>query len=822
MRNLSYLILLCLLSSLGLNAQWHCIFETPDSAHTILTNNIYKQLRQTRAEKIKINLNVYIVHASSSTAVFFESDVLQLIQNANTYLANINAELQLAPTGIHHLFDDRYNNLKLEQESELRTGRDVTNAINIYFVKNIIAPDNNNLNGYTNFPSKSKNTNRILYSYLDKNNEDFKTLRNKTFLHELGHYFGLLHTFQDSNHSIIEKRELVNRSSDANCSYTGDLLCDTNADPYERLTSLSVYDCSEKIPENLKDALGYRYSPPISNIMSYHIRCGDEFTTQQYQRMTAGLSFRMASNNEYSIVTSAQNTLSLGNIPEGKICAGNTLSLPYSSSLSGGQYTLELSNAYGQNFKPINAEILSDSIRFIIPQNTTFGLAYQLKLIDKLNQIESIPTAPFGIYPKGQISLSSNKTSINAGDNIDIEINMKGGGPYSFTLSDGTQVNNLSQNYFSLSKTLNTSTNYQVVSAKGSCGALTVTNGLVFSVYQPEIEISQNFERQFCEQSYIKMPISGLRNLAQNNYFIKIESSQKDIFFIKPNINLGQLAFYLPKELNLNEVYFISVLGTQLGAFSKAQPFEILPKPSQPLIASPIKVCFNQEPIDLTATGQNLKWYYSDTARLSYEKLTPNTTIPGIQTYFVSQTNNFGCESEKSKIDFNVGMPVSASISGNSRIVKGDTSTIKILLTGEAPWRLVLEDGTTLTSQVPVFEYIVKPANSTTYRIEQVKNNCGSGAISGEAYVEVIQVLSNFTSEKISIYPNPSEDIVTIETDQNSEYQLFLYDQKGRLVWRTKHDVSGITPIKLPATSGVYLLKMWNNKTITEYKIIKR
>ncbi|TGE15408.1 zinc-dependent metalloprotease [Hymenobacter elongatus] len=97
--------------------------------------------------------------------------------------------------------------------------------------------------------------------------------------HEMGHIFGLPHTQQDSNNPNTALRELVRRT---NCATTGDLICDTAADPYDRPGATSS-GCH--YTGTITDALGDLYLPPTTNTMSYW--CGLEFTPEQYARMRA-------------------------------------------------------------------------------------------------------------------------------------------------------------------------------------------------------------------------------------------------------------------------------------------------------------------------------------------------------------------------------------------------------------------------------------------------------------------------------------------------------------------------------------------------------
>jgi hypothetical protein len=94
-------------------------------------------------------------------------------------------------------------------------------------------------------------------------------------LHQIGHYFGLVHTHGEINPSLpttpptptnVASKEFVDRS---NCELHGDGLCDTEADP-------SVF--------GTMDGKGQYYLAPRDNYMSgYSSSC--RFSQQQYNRM---------------------------------------------------------------------------------------------------------------------------------------------------------------------------------------------------------------------------------------------------------------------------------------------------------------------------------------------------------------------------------------------------------------------------------------------------------------------------------------------------------------------------------------------------------
>jgi Pregnancy-associated plasma protein-A len=121
----------------------------------------------------------------------------------------------------------------------------------------------------------SQETNNIVMSKFDLDDH-------KVVTHEFGHFFGLYHTFEEKF-----GRELPNGEK---CETTGDLLCDTPADPgsvYEIYVNHSTCDMINNYHEK-SDAY---YKPLISNYMAYYKPCYmREFTFTQGQNRLLFLS----------------------------------------------------------------------------------------------------------------------------------------------------------------------------------------------------------------------------------------------------------------------------------------------------------------------------------------------------------------------------------------------------------------------------------------------------------------------------------------------------------------------------------------------------
>lgn len=134
-----------------------------------------------------------------------------------------------------------------------------------------------------------------------------------TISHEVGHCLGLYHTFA----RVGGVRECIDGS---NSLIAGDLIGDTNADPYSFNGASCYSETSSGCGYNgtCEDPCGDRnYTPPFNNLMSYWGGCVTQhFTTQQFQRMNSVID----NNSEINALAAPSNyTLSSANRTSGYI-----------------------------------------------------------------------------------------------------------------------------------------------------------------------------------------------------------------------------------------------------------------------------------------------------------------------------------------------------------------------------------------------------------------------------------------------------------------------------------------------------------------------
>lgn len=206
-----------------------------------------------------IPLQAYVIANTHGYGAINNCELQQALEQVNTHFEGSGFSFFF--TGVHPINSDKYFSIKdFDEGDSLYVTLNNPNAINIYFVDYSAG-----YCGWANFPWSNK-------KYILLSNKC--AINSSTFAHELGHYLGLLHT-----HSTSNGEELVDGS---NCSSTGDLLCDTPADP--NLSGNVGSDCIYTGTDT--DANNAIYNPDTENLMSYSPKdCRTQFSTDQINRM---------------------------------------------------------------------------------------------------------------------------------------------------------------------------------------------------------------------------------------------------------------------------------------------------------------------------------------------------------------------------------------------------------------------------------------------------------------------------------------------------------------------------------------------------------
>lgn len=218
------------------------------------------------------SVSVHILKDTSGLTNISNNQINAGIALANSHFKNICANFNICSTYVHPNVRNDKIRMGIE-DKEIAALYDVPMTINIYYVIDIIG--SNNACGFAPMGSMS-----VPQQQSDRDAIFIKKscAAGKTLTHELGHYFGLFHTFE----AAANGAESVDGS---NCSTAGDLICDTPADPNG---TGSVHPTNCDLTPPIKDSNGDYFTPNSCNFMSYYNNTcgnGNSFSTGQYNRM---------------------------------------------------------------------------------------------------------------------------------------------------------------------------------------------------------------------------------------------------------------------------------------------------------------------------------------------------------------------------------------------------------------------------------------------------------------------------------------------------------------------------------------------------------
>lgn len=214
-----------------------------------------------KADVIRFPVKVHVVNPLVGTELR-EEDFSAGLNYLNTQFKSSKIQFDFVKEGNNYIYSEQnvdyfYHNSAVEKFfTEKSYDKSV---INLYVFDNY-----EDVIGYTHYPVL--NLNRVFISKAH--------LTDPAFIHEMGHFFGLLHTFE---------KEITHSSTVSNkdCSKNGDKICDTPPDPFG--ASFVEDDCS--LFGEYKDQYGKDFRPDLNNFMSYYGSCRTQFSPQQRELM---------------------------------------------------------------------------------------------------------------------------------------------------------------------------------------------------------------------------------------------------------------------------------------------------------------------------------------------------------------------------------------------------------------------------------------------------------------------------------------------------------------------------------------------------------
>lgn len=219
----------------------------------------------------RFSIIAHIVLDSLGNPNITEQDIQVGIDSMNSYFSPICVSFEICEFRYINNFEyDTLDGIEGYEWDELLVTYHEKNRINMFFVTSFNDPDHC---GFATFDGITDLETGGICILKECDIELFKTIP-----HEMGHYFGLQHTWEGSGVELVDG---------SNCLVQGDSICDTPADPFHLGEEMGFWvDGCRFINSVIVDTNGDYYDPIVGNIMSYYpSSCACGFTHDQLEKM---------------------------------------------------------------------------------------------------------------------------------------------------------------------------------------------------------------------------------------------------------------------------------------------------------------------------------------------------------------------------------------------------------------------------------------------------------------------------------------------------------------------------------------------------------
>jgi len=239
---------------------------TAQMAQKIINDRSNRPLNMSYDSSDPVSVQPHIVTKSDGSGGMDSNIINSLKNKLDTHFSGTGISFNFCP--VMEIRSDTYhaiNTSGTQEEINMGLYFNEANKINIYFLPNVHT-------SWAKFPWDS-------YDWIIMKNSMASNA--STISHEMGHYFGLLHTHDNGNGN-----EWVSRSGGdcSNCEKAGDGFCDTAADPNPKLLPINPitgknYTLSQYVDDKCKvsgipinDACSIPYKTSGNNLMSYSLK----------------------------------------------------------------------------------------------------------------------------------------------------------------------------------------------------------------------------------------------------------------------------------------------------------------------------------------------------------------------------------------------------------------------------------------------------------------------------------------------------------------------------------------------------------------------
>jgi len=224
-------------------------------------------------------------------------------------------------------------------------------------------------------------------------------------------------------------------------------------------------------------------------------------------------------------------------------------------------------------------------------------------------------------------------------------------------------------------------------------------------------------------------------------------------------------------------------------------------------------ICAGQS-ANLSAMGATT-YTWSNNATTGMITVSPNATT----TYTVLGSNAFNCVGtavQQIIVNQNPTITVSSNATNPAQICKGEAVT----LTGNGA---VTYSWAASSLYIVAPQAIINPMTTTTYTVYGANSNGCLGMTTIEQVVAECTGINEATSgiNGVSIYPNPTTGIFTVELNNNAAKTVQVSDLTGRVVMTGSSNTDKVNVNISSLANGIYYVKIQSNNAVETIKVVK-
>ncbi|MEZ4941905.1 MAG: T9SS type A sorting domain-containing protein [Saprospiraceae bacterium] len=295
MKNLFWIGLLLACAGMLRAQSWQCGFTNSQGSPELIRafRDLVEQAGEDALSDRLIPVQIHIIRPSNGLGAVSADLVYNLIEHQVNPAYNFNGvNYHFFRCGDPNYIDNDYlyytqwdpNDLQYELFYNHSSGSDYRKtALNIYIA--------NLLPGIGGFQTGMPGSDYSIVVLSTQNNSDTGIpwwLTPGAYVHEIGHYFGLLHTFAEGNQPVENVPRL---GPCVNCDFAADNLCDTPADP--GIGSGVLLPGCQLNPNIYQPqfcfGVSHPYQPDVNNYMSYTSTDCMSFFSQQQRNVLRGI-----------------------------------------------------------------------------------------------------------------------------------------------------------------------------------------------------------------------------------------------------------------------------------------------------------------------------------------------------------------------------------------------------------------------------------------------------------------------------------------------------------------------------------------------------